>query len=311
MGINTKNEEINTKANRSHFSRSQNLEEILETLKSTILLKNSLHKEKKTQLINTINDLSKSPLGIHILTSQGANGYWTDHLMFPNKSGAKFVSNSDIEDFLYFRSPHVLAQREQYSIIAGVIRSLLKEKAIIASIPCGLMRDILEIDFSKLNSFRLIGVDLDSDSLDRARILAKEKKFNNLELLQMNAWNLNLPAKVDVISSIGLNVYESDSLFLGKLYTEFYNSLNPGGTFITSVLTTPPWLCKSSDWKVNNISHEDLLLEKLLHFEIFDVKWQNFTSLAKAKDPFYKAGFSEVSIIEDKNSAYPVIVCKK
>jgi hypothetical protein len=56
-------------------------------------------------------------------------------------------------------------------IFQKLAQSLLKENVVLASIPCGLMRDLLTLDFSNIDHFGLIGVDIDTESLDFAKEL--------------------------------------------------------------------------------------------------------------------------------------------
>lgn len=43
----------------------------------------------------------------------------------------------------------------------------------MASVPCGLLRDLLSLDWSGVTDFTLYGVDLDPDSLQRASALSR------------------------------------------------------------------------------------------------------------------------------------------
>lgn len=121
----------------------------------------------------------------------------------------------------------------------------MQEGVVLACVPSGLMGELLNLDYSAVRDFRLVGIDIDRDALDGARALAQKLKLDqNVELLQKDAWNLGLRNEVDLISNNGLNIYEAELDKVTELYRQFYLALKPGGQLVTSFLTYPPSMKK-------------------------------------------------------------------
>ncbi|WP_459583026.1 SAM-dependent methyltransferase [Dickeya oryzae] len=103
------------------------------------------------------------------------------------------------------------------------------------------MGDLLLLDYSHHQNVRLIGVDLDYQALEAADSLARQQHCDNhITLLQSDAWSLQLPEPVDILTSNGLNVYEQDDERVTNLYRAFNHALKPGGILITSFFDTAP-----------------------------------------------------------------------
>lgn len=132
-----------------------------------------------------------------------------------------------------------------------------------------------------------------------------------MTLIQKNAWDLSFNQEIDVITSSGLNVYEPDPKKVSELYYRFFNALKPNGHLITSVLTFPPEEDRQTDWDIQDIPEETLLLNRILHKDILDVKWRNFRATSEIAQEFGQIGFSEVMIYFDKNRIFPTVLAKK
>ncbi len=72
------------------------------------------------------------------------------------------------------RSPRVLAAQQRYINCGKIIQNYAQENIIFASLPCGVMRDLLKFDFTGVENFRLVGIDIDFESLEWAKKLAEE-----------------------------------------------------------------------------------------------------------------------------------------
>ncbi|WP_246867243.1 class I SAM-dependent methyltransferase, partial [Dickeya sp. CFBP 2040] len=176
-----------------------------------------------------------------MLAHRGLNTYWTHNLVTYPSATATLSSHSDLEKLIYERFPVVLATRERFGIFRQQLQSRLHDGMVLASVPCGLMGDLLLLDYSHHQDVRLIGVDLDNQALEAAESLARQQHCDNrITLLQGDAWTLQLPEPVDVLTSNGLNIYEPDDEKVTDLYRVFNQALKPEGTLITSFLTPPP-----------------------------------------------------------------------
>jgi SAM-dependent methyltransferase len=199
--------------------------------------------------------------------------------------------------------PHL----ERFIIFKKEIQKKVTEGCQFASIPSGLMADLLDLDFSQISSFNLHGIDLDSDSLEQASELAKEKAlFGHCRFACQDAWNLELRTQFDLITSNGLTIYEADDEKVIELYRQFYKALKPRGCLITSFLTPPP-----TEWDLKKINSQDALMQKIIFADILECKWQVFRSEENVKRQLHSAGFGEIEVIYDDAHIFPTILAKK
>lgn len=296
------------KGNLTHSNSHPN-EEVVSSYKDRIRKQGDLPYASTSYQLEILEDMSSSELGLFILKNKGTDGFWTNHLL-SHKTGSKNLSF--FEDFLLNKCPVVLAHRERFQIFKNTLQSLLKCGATIASIPCGLMKDLLELDYTGINACKLVGIDIDENSLKHAKKAAK--KLNNkqiIELVQKDAWLLESSAEFDVITSSGLNVYQPSREKTVSLYKILYNALKENGVLVTSVLTYPPFLKESTDWDMSLITKEDLILDRIIHHDILGVNWRNFRHIDEIPEDFYKAGFSKVEIKLDSRRIFPTVIAHK
>jgi len=311
-------DEIVNKLNETHAEVDLPLSTVIENLQKKIILRGNLSHVSVERQLDILNDLCSFPLGRFFLGRQGADGFWTDYIInHPcaetstglNSEGKPF---SPIEKFILEKCPLTLATRERFKIFQECTQNRLKNQMCLASIPCGIMRDLVILDYSGISSFSLIGIDLDSNSLILAEQLAKQHFLEkHVELFQQDAWNFEFKSQIDLISSSGLNVYVSDKQKLTQLYQKFFSLLKVGGTLITSVLTYPPDSSNKSEWILDEIPSEDILMERILFQDILDCKWRNFCTSDEAYKDFYSAGFKKVQIIFDKFHIFPTVIAEK
>jgi ubiquinone/menaquinone biosynthesis C-methylase UbiE len=300
----------NATLNRSHSKGTVSFEEAVLTTKIAIESRGDLPHISVHRQLELVDELCQFPFGRYILERKGANGFWTDYLISPpeNQNPADLTA---IENFILTRSLIVLAHRERFRTYQNLMQKLIKEDIILASVPCGLMRDLITLDFSNLSNFKLVGIDIDEESLESAAKLAKEWHISNAELLQQDAWQISFKEEFDVITSSGLNVYEPDPEKLLDLYSRFYTALKPGGSLIISVLTYPPGDSKPTDWALEKIAPADLLMEQVLYKDILNLNWRNFRSADEIDREFKLAGFSQVDVIFDQNRIFPTVIARK
>lgn len=178
----------------------------------------------------------------------------------------------------------------------------------LASIPCGLMDDLITLDYTKYNNISLVGIDLDPESIQFAQVNALAIKPKTV-FLQKNAWELNTHNTYDLITSNGLNIYEPEDNKVIQLYKVFFQSLKSKGIFITSFLTPPHSISKESIWK--NINSEDLKKQKSIFSDIIQAKWQTFRTEDQVRSHLESAGFKVVQVIYDSQGMFPTIIAEK
>ncbi len=303
--------------NLSHSKTLTSFEECLDAIRHKVISRGDLTYATVSYQLEIITQLCDFSLGRFILEHRGANGFWTDYILSHPNKGRITGKNIDgkplnmIEDYLLNRCPTVLAHQERFINFRGITQNLLKSGCVIASIPSGVMSDLLTLDFSGLHDVMLYGIDIDLDSLLLAEASGKEKKIMNLKLVREDAWQTSYKNMFDIITSCGLNVYEQDSSKVIQLYKKFFEALKPGGSLVTAILTFPPGESYESDWVTKDLPSQDIILDKLLHKDILDVNWRNFRSLKYLDIEFKAAGFSHIDVVFDKHHIFPTIIAKK
>ena len=144
-----------------------NIEEMIEKIKNK---KNLYSSEEET--INMLHQLNEFDLGRFLLNNRGLNGYWISYIIlrgFNNKQA------HPLEKWLIHRSPTILATRERFYIFQDRAKSIVESKPNsrqinVASIPCGLLDDLLTIDFNTKSKINITGIDLDNISISMAKI---------------------------------------------------------------------------------------------------------------------------------------------
>ncbi len=271
--------------------------------------------EKQLELIELIKQFG---LGRFLLERGGLNGYWTDYVVKHPAKGRLTGLNDEnnpfnaLEEGLLNRAPTILATQQRFEIFKAEIQKRVQEKVEIASIPCGLMADLLDLDYEQAKGACLTGIDLDSESIALAKQNAIERHLGaQCRFIEANAWDLNIYEEFDLITSNGLNIYEPDDEKVIALYQEFFKALKPGGCLVTSFLTPPPAPGYITEWKLDAVNMEDALLQKIVFADILDCKWQVFRSEEAVRHQLQQAGFQEIEIIYDKAHIFPTVIAIK
>lgn len=268
--------------------------------------------------LGLLTELSQFDFGRYLLQNQGINGYWTHYMLTHPWFGRKTGKNNQgepltqLESFLLNRAPTMLATQQRFQIFLKENQKQVQNDARLACIPCGLLGELLYLDYQQVERIQLLGVDYDPHTLNEAKNLAKQQdllKF--VKLIEQDAWKLNFEAVFDLISSNGLSIYEPDDNNVIALYREFYKALKPGGKLVTSFLTPPPLLASNCEWNMSTINQDDLLMQKIIFADILEVKWQCYRSSEQATNQLISAGFNEIQIIYDEANLFPTVVAHK
>jgi len=297
----------------SHKEKSDSLAFALTSLLEKIRARGDLpHATVKSQL-QLLEELSQFDLGRFLVQHRGVNGYWTEYfLTFPWMPDAQKKTLSELELFLLGSSPIILATQERFQIFLKENQRAVKNGACLASIPCGLLGELLYLDYSGIHDIRLTGIDLDSAALAHAKALAATKKLSSfVQLEQKDAWNLKAKEKFDLISSNGLTIYEPSDSRVAALYKVFYEALKPDGRLVTSFMTPPPILTTNSEWLVSKINQEALRIQSIIFKDILDVKFQCFRSSDTTREQLQEAGFKNIDFIYDTAHLFPTVIASK
>ncbi len=251
------------------IGKAFSIEGTKERLKSAANLTLPLEEE-----LALLDQLAQIPLGRFLLENKGLNGEMTAYIIL---HGPKNSPKSSLEEWMLHKCPVVKATQERFQIFRDKLQKSLKDGMTLTSLPCGLMDDLLGLDYSGVEDIKLVGIDLDGRSLTLAEENAKTKTGNfEASFFKRDAWHLNVTDQYNIITSNGLNFYEPDDQKVIKLYGQFYEALTPGGILVTSFLTPPPTLSQESPWRDYHL--EDILKQKALFVDIIEGSWQSFTT---------------------------------
>lgn len=268
--------------------------------------------------LNLLEELATFPLGRFLIKHKKFNGYYIHYVKMHalkkpkptvDKKGKPFCP---LENFILNDAPTSLATQERFMRSLTIIKKYLKRNCVCASIPCGLMGEFVELDLPPESTYFFHGIDLDLETLHQAKEYSKTKNlYNNCEFYQADAWNLNMKEKFDLIITDGLTIYEPNNSKIVQLYREFYKALQPQGLLLTSFLTFPPTPGITTEWELDQINKEALLLEKIIVIDILQSTWTSFRSTNRVKAQLQEAGFRILEIFYDKAHILPIILAAK
>ncbi|RFP09378.1 MULTISPECIES: cyclopropane-fatty-acyl-phospholipid synthase family protein [unclassified Duganella] len=296
----------------SHGGQSAySLDQLLPAIRARLSQAGDMPGATVAQQLEVLEALSSFELGRFLLTNRGLNAEWTHRLV--SYSSADAVANiSPLERMIVEELPAVLATRERYGVFRQQLQLLLRPGLVLASLPCGLMGELLSLDYCGLADVGLVGVDLDPAALAGAQTLARRNGLaERLTLHCRDAWSGLGQAPVDVLTSNGLNIYEPDDARVVALYRAFHAALKPGGTLLTSFLTPPPTLSPASPWRMEQLDPAALALQYLLFVRIIEAKWSAFRTHEQTRNQLEQAGFTDIRFIDDRACLFPtVLACK-
>lgn len=268
--------------------------------------------------LELLTQLNEFDFGRYLLQNQGINGYWTHYMLTHPWFGRKTGKNNRdealtiLENFLLNRAPTMLATQQRFEIFLRENQKKIKDHAKLACIPCGMMGELLYLNYQNVEGFHLIGVDYDPNTLNDAKVLAGQEGLSKfVRLIQEDAWNLSFHEEFDLISSNGLNIYESEDEKVTELYRQFYKALKPNGQLVTSFLTYPPTLTKHCEWNLSKVNQNDLLTQKIIFVDIIEAKFQCYRSSEQTNDQLKSVGFKNVQFIYDDAKMFPTVVAYK
>jgi SAM-dependent methyltransferase len=257
--------------------------------------------------LKILSQLTEFDLGNFLLQNRGINGYWTSYWLI---HGPKIDLTHPLENWLINRSPSFRASQERLKIFWKVISESLRPNMRLASIPCGLMDDLLRVDYSEHEGIELAGFDLDNNSLELAAKNVKELNSHaEVSFSNKGAWHLDVKDQFDLLTSNGLNFYEPDDQKVVELYKQFYQALRKDGILLTSFLTPPPGSKDPSPWK--DYDQGDARKQRALFVDILKAKWSATRTEEKTRQQLEDAGFKEIQFLYDKSHIFPTVIARK
>lgn len=288
--------------NERNTLTSNDIQNIEDRLKSRSDL--TLPLEEEIQLLHQMTEFE---LGRFLLKNGGISGYWTAYWLI---HGPQKQLSHPLENWLINKAPAFMASRERYQIFSSETQKRLKSDMKLASIPCGLLDDLLHLDYSESPNTQIYGFDLDEESIELAKDNAKKYGKDSVAHIETrDAWNLKAREEFDIITSNGLNFYEPNDAKVIELYKSFYGALKQGGVLITSFITPPPQIDPNSTWKNFNLS--DVLKQKAIFLDIMDARWSAMRSEEITRSQLEAAGFKIKEIIYDRQGLFPTVIAEK
>lgn len=254
--------------------------------------------------------LEKFELGRFLLDNLGLNGHWTSYvLMHPERGRQTRVSSdgtalTELETWLLDRCPIFLATQERFRIFRALTQTFLRPGMKLASLPAGLMDDLLTLDYSQTPGVILTALDLDPETLRGAQENYKRcTPPVKIEFETRDAWQLGSTERWDLITSNGLNIYVEDDDRCTALYRSIGQALKPNGVFVFSFITPP------EQW--HPAESADLIRQRFLFQEVVPVKWSCVRDENQTREQLGKAGFEVVSVNYDTQGMFPAVVARK
>ncbi len=302
----------------SHNDSPQSIEVVIQELTHQIIERGDKPNATIETQLKLIEQLSQFEFGQYWLRNRGINGFWTHYMLTHPWFGRKTGKNNrgdpveGLEDFILNRSPLMLATQQRFEIFLKENQKKVKNNAILACIPSGVMGDFLYLDYKGIENVELIAIDYDPEALEGTLSFSEKQGLSQyVKLIQADAWELEFENAFDLISSNGLNIYEPDQQRLDELYLHFFRALKKGGKLVTSFLTLPPTLTEDCEWDMSKINQEDLGLQKLIFVDILDMKFRSYQSSAQVRSQLEAIGYQDIQFIYDEAKLFPTVVAYK
>lgn len=302
----------------SHTTSPDILDDIIQKTSQRIKQEGDKPYATVTFQLDLLTQLNQFDLGRYLLQNKGINGYWTHYILTYPWFGKKTGKNNrgepltPLEQFLLERAPIILATQQRFNIFLKENQKQVHSNTKLASIPCGMMGELLYLDYKNISHIDLIGIDYDDHALEDAQTLAKQRDvLDAVKLYQQDAWDLKFENEFNLVSSNGLNIYESDDEKVEALYQQFHKALKPHGKLVTSFLTPPPTMTKHCEWDFSEVNQDDLLLQKIVISDIVGAKWQCYRSSEQTYHQLKSVGFENIEFIYDAAKIFPTVIAYK
>lgn len=271
-------------------------------------------------LLSLAEALPLSEVGRFLLCAQGCDWRTTD-LFFDEAHRSGLVGQGRdgalplFDHLLFFVFPGWVATHERFGIFQQQTQPLVKDGAVLASLPCGRMRDLLTLDYTRLRQpVRLVGIDKDRAALAGAQALARELLPGD-GLVTVDCYEgdallpgLTRPAVVaafDLLTSNGLNIYFTDEQCLA-FYANVHAALKSGGVFVTSHLVPP------AEYRWEQITRGHVQMQALVWKTLIHPRWESFLKpLESVGAQLEASGFRDVRVCPDSRGVFPTLVAVK
>lgn len=246
-------------------------------------------------LESRLNELVAFPIGRFILVNGGLNGYWTNYLarigcdMINERAKARQFTN-ETEEYIVASSAEMRGEHEM--LLRNIIGPLLKPGLAVASVPCGLMSEVL-LAAEHFEGVKLYAIDIDNCNFDLIREKYGDRLVGNeFHPLAMDALTLDFDCKFDLITCLGFVMYLKEDYFPDFL-SRLHRALKPGGRLILSFYPEASehstlFACDAALSRMEAIDREFVMC--------IEVRYTTRISTSAMVRYFSKAGFVRISI---------------
>lgn len=298
----------------------------VDALSEAIIKRGNQKTSTVDEQLSILEHLTTFALGRFLILNRGFNAYWTNYIISYPQWGPQLEADSakpslcPLEKEMLETFTTIRATQERFKIFKKQLQeevnrfATLKNTIDLASIPCGLMVDLIELDYSRIRQAKCFGIDLDIRALTSSQEYLKKHTSLSpkvvVDYFQESAWDLSFHDAFDIITSNGLNIYESDDQRVIQLYRRFYRALKSGGVLVTSFLT-PEYGTPECPWDMGVVDLTAYKRQSLVFKDILNVKWQCFRTEEVALAQLRAAGFCDIRLIWDSQKVFPSVLAYK
>lgn len=272
-------------------------------------------------LFSLAEQAARSEIGQFLLCARGLNWRITDLLFDADYHAALRQEEREgtlclFDKLAFFVFPLFLATQERAKIHQRHAQALLRDGVVLASLPCGRMRDLLTLDYGHLTTgARLVGIDKDPEALKGARAFAEVQSAlspirGTVECLEGDALvpgfrKPPIHEAFDALTSAGLNIYLTDDQ-CELFYRHVFDALKPGGTFITG------HILPHAEYRWERINRWHWQLQAVALTVLVGALWESFVKpQAVVVTQLAGAGFRKLQIIPDAQGIFPTFIMQK
>lgn len=299
-------------------TNESSLHQIVDRIEHRILQEGNKPHVSVVKQLKVLYELTQFEFGRHLLTQQGSKSFWCHYLLtypwYSKKTGLNSEGQpfTDLEKFILEDSPSFFASQERFFIFLDLAQKFVKNSAKLASMPCGLMGELLYLDYSGISQIELTGIDASGESIKLAKKLAQEQKLLQwCNFKEQEYDHLVLAAQFDLLVSYSFNMYESDPTRLLRFYKKAYEALKPGGTLLACFLTHPPGSSEESEWDLVHLDKEALSYQRIIFSDVLQVKWNCYQTSEQFKACLKQAGFKNIQFVYDHARIYPTVIAQR
>lgn len=279
-------------------------EEAYQKAKASILSNENHTSYTKEELLAFLEDIISFPLGRYLLEHKKLSGYWLDFLLSPP---SHYVSVNSLEESFLWKFPSILGMRESVQNIKKIIEQNLQDGISIASFPCGLMSELLTLNYTRIKKFSLCGIDEDFQSIVLASELAEKNNLSSVvSFFQDHSLECTNLFHV-IVNKVSLFDSQPE-----RFYEHYYEKLYPKGLLLTYFSTFSPSFSSSSPWNPKSFKTHSSKLEEVIFQNVLGIRWENSCkTYDEVAENLNKFGFKNIEFIPSLSSTNVAVIAQK